>query len=380
MTTFLLYDDSLRSPELRHEVGEAIMDPIGFMDHDGVRIVIGSVLEESIFDKREDVVDEFWNTHQLGYEDLIKDESLLVHLIGPELVLRAVKRAGATSVIVPSTFQVLVADYLRDAGIEVRVDTGAWEQRRRRKSPWELEGIERAQRAAETAMLTAARMLRDAERTSDGRLRFEGEILSAELIRTAMQGELVSQGGESEEIIVHSGDACLNGHDLGSGPILPDQSCIIDCFPRDRRTGVYTDMTRTFVPGDPSDELVDLHSHCLAALRLAKQSISPGNDGAHAAVAQYFEDHGFPTSEHHSGEEPLIEGFWHSLGHGVGLQVHEKPNVGRRPDHLVAGDVVALEPGLYFREVGGVRLEDTILVTESGAEHFTDPYPYDLTP
>lgn len=380
MTTFLLYDDSVRSPELRHEVGESIMDPIGFMEHDGVRIVVASVLEESIFGKREDVVDEFWNIHDLGYEDLIREKSLPVHLIGPELILRAVKRAGVTSVIVPATFQVLLADYLRGAGIEVEVDTVAWEQRRRRKSPWELEGIERAQRAVETAMLTAARMLRDGERTSDGRLRFEGEILTAELIRTAMQAELVSQGTESEEIIVHSGDACLNGHDLGSGPILPDQSCIIDCFPRDRRTGVYTDMTRTFVPGDPSDELVALHSHCLAALRIAKQSIAPGNDGAHAAVAQYFHEHGFPTSDHHSGKETLIEGFWHSLGHGVGLQVHEKPNLGRRPDPLVAGDVIALEPGLYFGGVGGVRLEDTVLVTDSGPEHFTDPYPYDLTP
>jgi Xaa-Pro aminopeptidase len=350
------------------------------MEHDGIRIVVASVLEESIFGKREDVVDEFWNIHELGYEDLIREKSLPVHLIGPELVLRAVNRAGVTSVIVPATFQVLLADYLRGAGIEVEVDTVAWEQRRRRKSPWELEGIERAQRAVETAMLTAARMLRDGERTSDGRLRFEGEILTAELIRTAMQAELVSQGAESEEIIVHSGDACLNGHDLGSGPILPDQSCIIDCFPRDRRTGVYTDMTRTFVPGDPSDELVALHSHCLAALRIAKQSIAPGNDGAHASVAQYFHEHGFPTSDHHSGKEPLIEGFWHSLGHGVGLQVHEKPNIGRRPDPLIAGDVIALEPGLYFGGVGGVRLEDTVLVTDSGAEHFTDPYPYDLTP
>jgi Xaa-Pro aminopeptidase len=380
MTTYLLYDDSVHSAELRHEVGEAVMDPIGFIDHDGTRIVVGSVLEQSIFEKREDVVDEFWNTEGLGYHELVKDVSHPVHLIGPELVLRAVRRAGVTSVVVPATFHVLIADYLREAGIDVRVDTAGWEQRRRRKTPWELEGIERAQRAAETAMLTAARMLRDAERTSDGSLRFEGEILTAELIRAAMQQELLSQGAESEEIIVHSGDACLSGHDLGRGPILPDQSCIIDCFPRDRRTGVYTDMTRTFVPGEPTEELARLHRYCLEALRIAKGAIAPGSDGAHAAVVEYFHGHGFPTRDHHEGDEPLVEGFWHSLGHGVGLQVHEKPNVGRRPDRLIAGDVVALEPGLYFRGVGGVRLEDTVLVTDSGAESFTDPYPYDLTP
>lgn len=380
MTTYLLYDDALRSPELRHEVGEAVMDPIVFMDRDGVRIVVGSVLDEDIFTAREDVVDEFWINHDLGSEELIKDESVPLELIGPEIVLRALKRAGATAVVVPATFPLLVADHLRTAGVEVTVDDEAWASRRRRKAPWEIEGIERAQRATEAAMLAAARMLRAAEPIGTERLRFEGEVLTAELIREAMQAELAAMGAEAEEILVHSGDACLRGHDIGRGPIKQDASCIVDCYPRDRRTGCYTDMTRTFVAGRPSDDLRALHTHVRAALEIAFEHLKPGRDDAHRAVSAYFHEHGFPTREHHSGPGPLREGFFHALGHGVGLEVHERPWLSRRHDVIAVGDVLAVEPGLYFEGVGGVRLEDTVVITEDGIEHLTDPHPYSLEP
>ncbi|HVF52771.1 MAG TPA: M24 family metallopeptidase [Actinomycetota bacterium] len=380
MTTYLLYDDALRSPELRHEIQEPIMDPVIFIDHDEKRVLVGGPLEQPVMSTRDDVVDEFWSDHELGSEELIKDDSVPDWLIGAELVKRALDRLGARSVVVPSTFHVAVADYLRGKDITVMVDPEAWAARRRRKTPWELEGIERAQRAVDTAMLTAARMLREAEPTASGTLRFQGEILTAELIREGMKAELLRQGAESEEIIVHSGDACLSGHEIGHGPILPNHSCIVDCFPRERRSGVFTDMTRTFVPGKPSKELLALHTHCKNALEIALETIRPGRADAYDKVAGYFEKNDLPTFRSHSGPGPLEEGFFHSLGHGVGLQLHERPWMGRRSDEIVEGDVVAIEPGLYFRGVGGVRLEDTVVVTESGIEHFTDPYPYDLTP
>lgn len=380
MTTYLLHDDALRSRELRHEIGEPIMDPITFIEHEGRRIIVASDLEEAIFERREDVVDEFWNLHELGVEELIKDPTIPDHLIDAELVARALTRLEVKEVCVPPTFQGLVLEYLRDKGFTVEIDPTGWSSRRRQKTPWELEGIERAQRAADTAMLTAARMLRDAEPTTEGRLRFEGEILTAELIRVAMEAELLAQGAESQDIIIHTGDACLRGHDIGMGPIRPDTSCIIDCFPRDMRTGVYSDMTRTFVPGVASEELRKLHTDCAEAMRVALSAIKPGTSVAYEEVASFFESKGYPTQRSHSSEGNLLEGFRHSLGHGVGLEVHERPRMGRRADEFQVGDVVAVEPGLYFAGVGGVRLEDTVLVTESGVEHFTDPYPYKLEP
>ncbi len=380
MTTLLHIDTPLLSPVMRHEVGEAVMDDLIFIDHDGKRIVVGTILEESIFDRREDVVDEFWKMHDLGADELVRDESFPLPHLFAEITVRALAKLQVTSVIVPPGFGVLEADYLRGKGLEVVVDDEAWAMRRRAKSPWELEGMERAQRAADTAMLTAARMLREAEPTSSNQLKFDGEILTAEWIREAMSAELLTQGAESEEIIVHSGDACLEGHQIGSGPILADQSCIIDCFPRDRKTGAYTDMTRTFVPGEPSDDLRRLHKHCLEALHIAFDSTRAGTKGGHAKVVEHFHGNGYPTFDMHEGPGTLDHGFFHSLGHGVGLEVHERPRQGRRSEELVVGDVVALEPGLYFRGMGGVRLEDTVVVTEDGIEHLTDPFPYDLQP
>ena len=380
MTTYLLYDSAMRSPEVRHEVSENIGDEVVFMDHDGHRIVAGASTDAEIFAKREDVVDEFWSYIGLGLEALRADENLPAAVIGAELVVRAVQKLGVDEVNVPPTFRVQVADLLRSRGVNVVIDPDAWAARRRRKTPAELEGSERAQRSAEIAMLTAARMLRDAEPTTEGRLRFEGEILTAEWVRESMTAVLVQQGTDSEEIIVQSGDACLKGHDLGAGPILPNQSCIIDVFPRDRRTGAFSDMTRTFVPGRPSDDLVKLHHHCREALSLALDVCRPGTDDLYPRVADFMNSHGHPSQLHPSDPPLHNQGFFHALGHGVGLEVHERPFLGRRSEALVPGDVIALEPGLYYEGIGGVRLEDTVLITDDGFEFFTDPYPYDLQP
>ncbi|MEA2452529.1 MAG: Xaa-Pro aminopeptidase [Actinomycetota bacterium] len=380
MTTYLLHDNALRSFELRHEIGEPVGDSVAFIEHDGKRILVGSDLEAATFSSREDVVDEYWTFSSLGIEELVRDEAFPRDLLETELTLRALKKLSVSSVVVPPTFQLHSADHLRANGVEVVVNTDVWVERRRRKTPWEIEGLERAQRAVETAMLTAARMLREAEPTSGDRLRYEGEILTSEWIRESMSAALLSQGAESEEILVQSGDACLDGHLLGSGPIAPDRSVLIDCFPRDRRTGVYTDMTRTFVAGQASEDLKSLHKHVRTALELAFESIKPGEPGPHNTVSEYFHSQGFGTQAHHTGEGAVKEGFTHALGHGVGLEVHERPYLGRRADVLQEGDVVAVEPGLYVRGIGGVRLEDTILVTDKGVEHITDPFPYDLEP
>lgn len=379
-TIFLAHDSPLRSPEVRHEIGEPLGDPVVFIEHEGRRVVAASTFDEPVLAVRDDVVDEVWTYDELGLDALLRDQSFPAWLIDAELMHRAVRRAGAHKVIVPASFAVLDADLLRDNGIEVVVDAKAWVGRRRSKQPWELEGIERAQRAADTAMLTAARMLRESDPTDDGLLRFEGEILTAELVREAMIAQLVSLGAEPQEIIVQSGRAALEGHALGSGPLVADAACIIDLWPRDRRTGVYTDMTRTFAPGTASEDARALHRHCRRALDVAYDNLRPGRADAFEKVCEYFTAQGLPTLAGWQGPDPLKEGFNHSLGHGVGLEVHERPWLGRRSEPLQAGDVVAVEPGLYFEGIGGVRLEDTVLVTEDGIQHFSDPYPYDLQP
>ena len=380
MTTLLLHDVPLRDPFLRHEIGEALGDPVTFIEHDGTRIVVAGMFEQDTFKRREDVVDEFWTLQELGSEELNRDESIPQSIVKAELVLRALKRAGAQRVIVTPTFPVLLAQYLKDKGVEIAVDEELWWARRRQKTPAELEGIERAQRAAETAMLAGVRMLREAEPTRDGQLRFEGEILTAEWVRQAMEQELLTQQTECHDLLVQSGSGGMRGHDPGTGPIVPNATCIIDVWPRDMRTGAYADMTRTFIPGRPTAEVERLHAHVREALGIAHKAVKPGASDVYKRVAEFFSEKGYPTQLTHAGDGPLTEGFNHGLGHGVGLEVHERPNVGRRSDELVEGDIITLEPGLYFDGVGGIRLEDTVIVTADGPEHFTDPFTYDLQP
>ena len=380
MKTFLHVSDSLRSPEMRHEIAEAVADEVIFIEHEGKRMLGCSILELAIFESREDIVDEVISFEKLGIEELVKDTSVPTHLLPAELTVNALRQLDISSVIVPSTFPVLFADHLRGQGLEITVDHDAWVGRRRRKAPWEVEGIERAQRAADTAMLTATRMLREAEPTGQGTLRFEGEILTVELIRESMEAELRTQGAESKEILIQPGDQWQAAHSLGSGPIRPNESVIIDCFPRDTATGCWSDMTRTFVSGTPSEDLRKLHGHVRKALDIALNALRPGAKDAHQQVSEYFHSQGFPTQLHNDGPGSLKEGFFHGLGHGVGLEVHESPSQGRRSEELVSGDVVAVEPGLYFPGIGGVRLEDTVVITDDGAEHITDPFSYDLEP
>lgn len=380
MTTLLHYDVALQDPFLRHEIAEAASDPLIFIEHEGKRIVAAGMFEQGTFERRDDIVDEFWSYQELGIDELSRDPNRPRNTIAPELVLRALKRLAANKVVVPPSLGIFVASYLAENGVELVVDEETWWERRRRKAPWELEGIERAQRAAENAMLAAARMLRDAEPTRDGRLRFEGEILTAELVRDAMQQELLVQRCECNDLLVQSGASGMRGHDPGTGPILPNETCIVDVWPRDMRTGVHSDMTRTFVPGTPSDDINRLHADCRKALEIGLEAARPGSSDAFRLVSDFFNEKGYPTQLHHTSSTPLKEGFNHGLGHGVGLEVHERPSLGRRSDQLAEGDVLTIEPGLYFDGVGGVRLEDTVVITAEGAEHFTDPMSYDLTP
>jgi Xaa-Pro aminopeptidase len=169
---------------------------------------------------------------------------------------------------------------------------------------------------------------------------------------------------------------------MGSGPILPGVPLVVDIFPRDNESAVFTDMTRTFVVGEVPDDIREWHRLCKEALDAAVAAIRPGVEGRAVfdLTCDIFEAAGEPTSRTKKAGETLVDGFFHALGHGVGLEVHEAPGMGRNSNKpFVAGDVVTVEPGLYRAGYGGVRLEDIVLVTEDGAEIITD-YPYDLEP
>jgi Xaa-Pro aminopeptidase len=215
-------------------------------------------------------------------------------------------------------------------------------------------------------------------------LAHDGEALTSEAVRARIREVCAERGAPADEdIIVAAGPAGASGHEQGSGPLPAGVPVIVDIWPRDERSGCFSDMTRTFVAGgEPAEDVVRWHALAHTALERVYAEVKPGVTGRDlfAAACDVFEEAGEPTQRTKAEGETLLDGFFHSLGHGVGLEVHEEPSLGRTGvDPLVPGDVVAIEPGCYRKGYGGVRLEDLVLVTDDGFERLTD-FRYELAP
>jgi Xaa-Pro aminopeptidase len=373
----LILADSMRSPEMRHEVPLAIPDEFLYAERDGRRVVVVSSLESARIREAglgiEVMPYEAFGLDELAASGTPPTEAAL------QMYARACSELGIISASVPPTFPLELADRLRGNGVEVTPDRALFEERRRRKNATEIAGLRRAQRACEAALDAARDMLRRA--SSNGTLMLDGEPLTSERLKAEVERVFAEHGAYADEFIVAHGAQATIGHEGGHGPILPGEAIVFDLFPRDRETGVYTDMTRTYVVGEVPEELREYHRLCKEALERVVVAVKPGVNGRtlFEIPCELFAEHGYPTQLTKRPGEVLDSGFFHSLGHGVGLEVHERPYLGRVGDDLVSGDVIALEPGLYRPGYGGVRLEDVAIVTEDGIEVVTD-YPYELEP
>jgi Xaa-Pro aminopeptidase len=233
-------------------------------------------------------------------------------------------------------------------------------------------------------MGAAAAMLREAEIDGD-RLIWSGELLTAEAVRERIR-EVCAQAGAPappDIMVKPMGPNPAGGHDPGAGPLPPHVPIEIDLWPRDESTGCWADMTRAFVRGDISDPIAEIHALVLDAHERVCGAARPGALclDLYGIACDVFEAAGHPTGRTKAPGEILREGFFFGLGHGVGLEVHEDPSLGRSGRaSLIAGDVIAVEPGTSVRELGGTRVEDLLLVTDDGNERLTGSFPYGLVP
>ena len=287
---------------------------------------------------------------------------------------------GVDAVATPDRFPLGPADRLRERDIGVTPDTDdVVTGIRARKTPEEIDHVRDTQRANEAAMRAAEALLREADVTegsADPVLHHDGAVLTSERVKTEIESTLLEHGCGLDETIVACGADAADPHDRGSGPLRPDEPIIVDIFPRSKTTGYHGDMTRTFVVGEPDDTVSEWFDRTHEAFDAALDAVEPGVTGAavHDAVCDVYEDAEIPTLR----SDPTAEtGFIHSTGHGVGLDVHELPRVAPDGDELRPGHVVTIEPGLYDPSVGGVRIEDLIVVTDDGYENLTE-YPIEL--
>ncbi len=290
---------------------------------------------------------------------------------------RLLERLGAANspVAVPPGLGVVYADELRARGLTVTPDARLFAGLRRQKTEEEISHIERTQRAVEEACAHAVQILKESEVAEDGTLLYGGEPLTSEHLRSEIDIELLRRGCAAEGTITAGGAQAADPHERGHGPLKASESVILDIFPTDKTSRYYADMTRTFVKGEPDEELQKMYDAVLESQEAALTMVGPGVNGrdVHKKVSDILHEAGYETLLHDQKPgEPLQRGFIHGTGHGVGLEIHEAPRVSVADEELVPGDVVTIEPGLYYPEIGGVRIEDLVVVTESGCRNLTN--------
>ena len=263
MPDLLIYGDTMRSPELRHEVPVLIPDAFLYAEKNGRRVVILHSLE--IPRVREEAPDlEILALEQLGADELFA-QGMKGWEVELEIAVRGCRELGIAHALVPPSFPLGHADHLRANGVEVTVERDLFDDRRRSKTATEIAGIRRAQRACEAALDASRELLRKAQPNGAG-LEVDCEPLTCERIKRVIEDVFADHQVEGSDMIVSHGSQTAVGHNMGSGQIAPNEPIVFDLFPRDKATGCYSDMTRTYVVGEPSDEVKEWYALVKRAL------------------------------------------------------------------------------------------------------------------
>lgn len=281
------------------------------------------------------------------------------------------RRAGVGTAVGDRTLPLIFADFARQVGITVECDSNRWVQERRQKSAEEIQHLREAQRVTEEAVQMACRLIASADVRRDGVLLHDDKQLTSERVRAAVDHWLLDRDFSNPMAIIAGGPAGADCHNLGSGELRTGQPVIVDVFPRNRRTRYYGDCTRTVVHGDIPGELKRMHAAVREAKASAERTIAAGVTGeaVHLATIQAIQRAGFAVGLPGEQTPRSYCALTHGTGHGVGLDVHEPPLLDLKGPELLPGEVVTVEPGLYRRDLGGVRLEDMVVVTDHGCEN-----------
>ena len=315
--------------------------------------------------KKQARVDRVLSSSRLSreYKEKFKRPAALTDLVASFLKKHRVK-----DLLVPENFPVRYYVPLKRAGFRIQYKGSPFYKERLIKDRFEIAAITQALRATERSAHAAIQTLRQSV-IRKNRLYFRGKILTSEHLKKIIHQTLLEEGCSAEHTIVSCGQHSIDPHDQGAGPLEAHQPIIMDIFPRNSGTLYYADFTRTVVRGKASAQLKKMYAAVKEGQQIAFRMIRSGISAKeiHAAILSRFSQLGFTTGV----KDGRMQGFFHSTGHGLGLEIHEPPRIGPGDDILKAGQVVTVEPGLYYKGVGGVRLEDVVLVTKTGCINLT---------
>lgn len=354
---YVAYDSS-DDADMRYLSGFLASDPyIYVFSKDGASTLIVSSMEETR--ARYESACSIVTRISAGLPELLKKYP------DPELAAaHMIRNFAGPRLLIPPSMPVGFARKLTEVA-EVIIDSGTIGGIRSIKTEDEIEKIRCVQKKNEIATRAAVDAIRKSEPDDRGILMLEDAPLTSERVRDIIHFALRPFNCEDIDTIVSCGEASSMPHARGTGPLYANQPIVMDVFPRSELTGYFADMTRTVSKGVPSDEIVRMYDAVQKAKELAVSMIRPGVTGAsvYSAVVEFFRENGYETAG--------SSGFTHSLGHGVGLEIHEAPSLSPSGGELKVGHVITLEPGLYYQGIGGVRLEDMGVVTSDGFDSFT---------
>ncbi|NOU35910.1 MAG: aminopeptidase P family protein [Kiritimatiellaceae bacterium] len=311
---------------------------------------------------------------EMEYSRLRRTVKRGITVLHPEMIGSSWKKGSADwikkctdkkKLTVSADFPLGLAEKLKRAGSKLKISEGAICPQREIKTADEISAVRNAQRAAVAAMNAAIKQIASSEIGKDGLLRCGKTILTSELVRATICHTLLDHDCIATETIVACGPHSADPHERGTGPLRAGQPIVLDIFPRSTATGYWGDLTRTVCRGPAPAELKKMYNAVKAAHAAALKVVKAGawTDDVHAAAAGELDCRGFQTG----AVNGVPQGFIHGTGHGVGLEIHEAPRVSSAVHKkLRAGNIITIEPGLYYPHIGGIRIEDTILVTKDG--------------
>ena len=354
----LIVAASDHDPDMLYATKFFVPDPFIFLEQNGKRTIVLSDLEIDRGRKqaKADEIIAFSKIEREVQGNKSKApafEKVMSHFL---------RKRGVRSALVPANFPLAFAEELAGAGIRLRTTNGLFWPEREAKSESELKLMRRALEITEKGMARAVEVLAAAKPAANKKLIWLGKPLTSEILRAEIDSAILRAGGLPANTIVAGGDQACDPHERGFGPLKANSLIILDIFPRDAMTGYFGDMTRTVVRGRASEEQRKLWETVREGQALALKKMKPGVDGLelHNEVKQFFKERGFPT-EVRGGRQV---GFFHGTGHGLGLEIHEFPRFQKTV--FKPGQVLTVEPGLYYPGVGGARVEDVVAVTRSG--------------
>lgn len=355
-TPLLIVGSSGDAADIRYGSGFTPVDPVVFLDAGRARHLVVPLLE----------IGRARNEAPLCRIVSPKDLGIARHRRRrvSDWALALLRREKIRRVRVGAMFPAEVLRRLERAGVTVQVMEGPVYPKRAVKAEEEVARIASVQRAAVAAMRAAIREIRNSRVDRAGYLVRRGRRLTSEDVRLVIEMELLRHACQARDTIVAGGRHAADPHDRGTGPLRAGEAIVLDIFPQHKRHGYWGDITRTVVKGRARPELRRLYQAVLRAQSAALKGIRAGvrADRLHEDVQRSLQGAGYETGM----RDGLPVGFFHGTGHGVGLEIHEAPSLSTVPVRLRAGHVVTVEPGLYYPDLGGVRIEDTVVVTPRG--------------